>query len=60
MLAGVPRVHVGTLLRKDLPRVRLQNGVSVRGVHRHFEERKTLGLSPGQCRYELPKISPGV
>ena len=60
MPTGVRRAHVGHVLRKDLPRVRLQNEVSVCGVHRHFEKRKTLGSLPGQCRYELPKISPGV
>ena len=51
---------MGRVLRKDLPRVRLQNGVSVCGVPRHFGARKTLGLSPGQRRYELSRISSGV
>ena len=60
MPTGVRRAHVGHVLRKDLPRVRLPNGVSVRGVSRHFEERKPLGLSPRQCRYEFSRISPGV
>ena len=60
MPAGVRRAHVGRVLRKDLPRVRLRNGVSVRGVPRHFAKRKTLGSLPGQRRDQLSRISSAV
>ena len=51
---------MGRVLRKDLPRVRLPNGVSVCGVHRHFEKRNTLGSLPGQCRDQMSMISSAV